>query len=143
VLVIDNGDVLRLDADGARVTGRLATGRVLIDGTRTGEVASEVLRDRRHLSADGLVVPVLAINGQTGILEGPPDIVTRGFVVDELTESVLAEAPAFLAQALADVPLEERTDVGLVKERVRLELQRAIRKRSGRRPLVLPIVMEI
>ncbi len=143
VIVIDNGDVLRLDTEGARVTGRVPTGRILIDGTRTGEVGSEVLRDRRHLSADGLVVPVLAINGQSGALEGLPDIVTRGFVVDELTESVLAEAPAFLAEAIAAAPLEERTDVGLVKERVRLELQRAIRKRSGRRPLVLPVVMEI
>jgi ribonuclease J len=143
VMVLNNGDVLRLTASDARVTGRVTTGRVLIDGTRTGEVGIEVLRDRRHLSSDGLVVPVLAINTQLGTIEGVPDIITRGFVVDERSEAVLGEAEGLLGEILAAAPLEERTDLGLIKERVRLELQRAIRKRSGRRPLVLPVVMEI
>jgi ribonuclease J len=143
VPLISNGDLLRLTASSAEVTGRVATGRVLIDGTRTGEVGTEVLRDRRHLSADGLVVPVLAISRQLGALEGVPDIITRGFVVDELTQSILTDAPGLLSEILDAAPLEERTDLGLIKERVRLELQRAIRKRSGRRPLVLPVVMEV
>jgi ribonuclease J len=143
VTMLDNGDVLRLTPSTAEVVEKVTTGRVLIDGTRTGEVGNEVLRDRRHLSADGLVVAVLAIEGQTGALESVPDIITRGFVVDELTDSLLGEAPALLAAIVASAPLEERTDVGLIKERVRVELQRAIRKRSGRRPLVLPVVMEI
>ena len=143
VLLVENGDVLHFDAAGARVVGKAPTGRVLIDGTRTGEIADEVLRDRRHLSADGLVVPVLAVNRQLGTLEGLPDIITRGFVVDERTESILSEAGALLTEVFEQAGLEERTDIGLIKERVRVELQRAIRRRSGRRPLVLPVVMEI
>lgn len=143
VVLITNGDLLRLTEDRAEVAGRVTSGRVLIDGTRTGEVGSEVLRDRRHISADGLVVPVLAINRQLGTLEGVPDIITRGFVVDERTESVLTDAASLLTEIFDAAPAEERTDLGLMKERIRVELQRAIRRRSGRRPLVLPVVMEI
>jgi ribonuclease J len=119
------------------------SGRVLIDGTRTGEIAGEVLRDRRHVAADGLLVPVLAINRQTGAIEGVPDVIPRGFVVDERSESVLAEAPSLLADIVEAAGLEERTDLGLIRERVRVELQRVVRRRSGRRPLVVPVVMEV
>ncbi len=121
----------------------MATGRVLIDGTRTGEVADEVLRDRRHLAGDGLVVPVVAINGQTGALEQTPEIITRGLAVDARHDELLREMPELLARAIEAAPLEERTDPGLVKERIRVELQRMFRKRVGRRPLVLPVVMEV
>src|SRR5207249_863787 len=76
ILLAENGDVLAFDETGARIAGKTTVGRVLIDGTRTGEVADEVLRDRRHLAEDGLVVPVVAINKQTGALEGVPDIIT-------------------------------------------------------------------
>jgi ribonuclease J len=143
VVVAQNGDLVRIGRDGAEIVDRVEAGRVFIDGARTGEVVDEVLRDRRHLSADGLVVPVLAVDRQAGRLEGVPDVVTRGFVVDERTESILGEAPTMLAEIFEATPLEERTDLGLIKERIRVELQRAIRKRSGRRPLVLPVVMEI
>jgi ribonuclease J len=78
VLMLEVGDVLRFDADGARVVDRLPAGRILIDGTRTGEIGDEVLRDRRHLAGDGLVVAIVAISSQTGALEQTPSIVTRG-----------------------------------------------------------------
>jgi ribonuclease J len=143
VLLAQNGDVVRFEDGDAKIAGRVATGRVLIDGTRTGEVADEVLRDRRHLAADGLVVPVLAISRQSGVIEGAPDIITRGFVVDDRSASVLTDAGTLLAEIVGNASVEERTDVGLIKERVRVELQRVVRKRSGRRPLVLPVVMEV
>ena len=143
VLLAEDGDVLRFDRDGGKKADRVATGRVLIDGTRTGEVADEVLRDRRHLAGDGLVVPVVAINGQTGALEQTPEIITRGLAVDARHDELLREMPELLARAIEAAPLEERTDPGLVKERIRVELQRMFRKRVGRRPLVLPVVMEV
>ena len=143
VLLAEDGDVLRFDRDGGTKADRVATGRVLIDGTRTGEIADEVLRDRRHLAGDGLVVPVVAINGQTGALEQPPEIITRGLAVDARHDAMLREAPELLARAIEAAPLEERTDPGLLKERIRVELQRMFRKRAGRRPLVLPVVMEV
>jgi len=143
VLLAQNGDVLRFAGGRARVAGRAQVGRVLIDGTRTGEVADEVLRDRRHLSADGLVVPVIALNRQLGRLEGTPEIITRGFVVDDRTGAMLADAAALVGDIVAQASPEERTDAALIRERLRVELQRTIRRRSGRRPLVLPVVMEI
>jgi ribonuclease J len=143
VLLAEDGDVVRLDAEAAWIEGKAPAGRVLIDGTRTGEVGDEVLRDRRHLAADGLIVSVLAIGKQTGALEESPSLITRGFVVDERTDALLREVPGVLAQLVERTGVEERTDPGLIKDKVRMELQRFFRKRSGRRPLVLPIIMEI
>ncbi len=143
VLLARNGDVLRFRAGTGEIAGRVAAGRILIDGTRTGEIAGEVLRDRRHVAADGLLVPVLAINRQTGAIEGVPDVIPRGFVVDDRSESVLAEAGALLTEIVEGASVEERTDLGLIRERVRVELQRVVKRRSGRRPLVVPVVMEV
>jgi len=101
-----------------------------------------LLRDRRHLAEDGLVVPVIAINKQTGALEGVPEMVTRGFVMAD-GQSLLADGARVLADVVEHASLEERTDQGLIKEKLRVELRRFIRKRSGRRPFVLPVIMEI
>ncbi len=143
VLLVENGDVIRFDAEGGRVAGTVGAGRILIDGTRSGEVGDEVLRDRRHLAGDGLVVPVVAIGKQSGSVEETPDVITRGFVLDARTEALLKEIPALLASTIDAASVEERTDPGLIKERIRVELQRFFRKRSGLRPLVLPVIMEI
>jgi len=142
ILLVEDGDLLHFDADGGRIGGKAPVGRVLIDGTRTGEVGDEVLRDRRHLAEDGLVVPVVAINKQTGALEGVPEIITRGFVMENGQE-LLADGVKLLTDAMEQTSVEERTDQGLIKERLRVELRRFLRKRSGRRPFVLPVIMEI
>jgi ribonuclease J len=142
ILLVENGDVLHFDEAGARVAGKAPVGRVLIDGTRTGEVGDEVLRDRRHLAGDGLVVPVVAINKQTGLIEGVPEIVTRGFVMED-GEALLADAVRLLSDVVDQANVEERTDHGLIQEKLRVELRRFFRKRSGRRPFVLPVIMEI
>jgi len=143
VVLAENGDLIRFDGTGGRVAERLPAGRTLIDGTRSGEVGDEVLRDRRHLAGDGLVVPVVAIGRQSGTLEETPDVITRGFVLDTRTEALLKEIPSLLASSLESASVEERTDPGLIKERLRVDLQRFFRKRSGLRPLVLPVIMEI
>ena len=143
VILAEDGDLVRFDDQGGRVAEKVPAGRILIDGTRTGEVGDEVLRDRRHLAGDGLVVPVVAISKQSGTLEETPDVITRGFVVDARTEALLKEIPGILAATLEASSVEERTDPGLIKERIRVELQRFFRKRSGLRPLVLPVIMEI
>jgi len=143
VVLAENGDVIRIDDEGARVAGKVPAGRILIDGTRSGEVGDEVLRDRRHLAGDGLVVPVVAISRQTGALEETPDVITRGFVLDTRTEALLKEIPGLVGATLESASVEERTDPGLIKEKIRVDLQRFFRKRSGLRPFVLPVVMEI
>jgi ribonuclease J len=125
------------------VAGRVPAGRVLIDGAGTGEVADAVLRDRRHLAEDGLVVPVLAINKQTGSIDGVPDVITRGLVLEPNAEELLRDASRVIVDMLGETSAEERTDRGLVGEKVRAELRRFFRKRAGRRPLVLPVILEI
>jgi ribonuclease J len=142
ILLAENGDLVQFDEAGGRIAGKATVGRVLIDDTRTGEVGDQVLRDRRHLAEDGLVIPVVAINKQTGQLEGVPDIVTRGFVMQD-SQALLADGARVLTDVFAQASIEERTDQGLIKERLRIELRRFFRKRSGRRPFVLPVIMEI
>ena len=142
VFVIENGDRVVFDEGGARVAGKVPAGRILIDGTLTGEVGDEVLRDRRHLAEDGLVVPVVAINKQTGALEGNPEIITRGFVMED-SDKLLADAARMIADVVEQASVETRTDQGLIKETLRVELRRFFKKRSGRRPFVVPVIMEI
>jgi ribonuclease J len=142
ILLAENGDLLQFDENGGRLAGKVTVGRVLIDGTHTGEVGDEVLRDRRHLAEDGLAVPVVAINSQTGALEGIPEIITRGFVMENGQE-LLADGVRVLIDVMERTGVEERTDQGLIKEKLRVELRRFFKKRSGRRPFVLPVIMEI
>jgi ribonuclease J len=143
VLTAENGDVLRFDAEGGRIADKTPSGRVLIDGTRVGEVGDEVLRDRRHISIDGIIMPVVAINARTGIIEGVPELVARGFVSDDSTAAMLVEGARVVSSAIAECSVEERTDPGLMKERIRTEVRRFLKKRTGRRPMVLPVVIEI
>jgi ribonuclease J len=145
VLLAEDGDIIQFDRLGARIADKAPTGRVLIDVTRVGEVGEEVLRDRRHLAADGLIVAVVAISRQTGTLVGEPELVPRGFVVPEgERESLFRDAAGVIADCIETSKLEERTDQGLMTEKLRVELRRFFKKRSsGRRPLVLPVLMEI
>jgi ribonuclease J len=142
VIVAQDGDVVRFEGGEGAIVDRRPVGRVLIDGTRTGEIADEVLRDRRHLASDGLVVPVVAIRSQTGALEQLPEVITRGLALDSRHDDILRDAPELLKQAIESASREERADPGLLKERIRLELQRFFKRRVGRRPLVLPVVIE-
>jgi ribonuclease J len=144
VLLATDGDIIQFDRAGARIADKAPTGRVLIDGTRVGEVGDEVLRDRRHLAGDGVVVAVVAIARQTGLLAGEPEIVARGFVVNERdADSLFNDAAGVIAECIEASKIEERTDQGLMTEKLRIELRRFFKKRSGRRPLVLPVLMEI
>jgi ribonuclease J len=144
VLLAENGDIIQFDQRGARIADKAPAGRVLIDVTRTGEVGDEVLRDRRHLAGDGVIVAVVAISRQSGALVGDPELVARGFVVDEReAEPLFADAGRVIAECIDASSVEERSDQGLMTEKLRVELRRFFKKRSGRRPLVLPILMEI
>jgi ribonuclease J len=143
VRLIENGDILRFDAEGAEVVGKAPTGRVLIDDTRVGEVADEVLRDRRHLAEDGIVLPIVAVRKQDGELARPPEIITRGVVTDASSDQLSVDAVRLLTDVIAALSVEERTDPGLLRETIRVELRRFFKRRSGRRPLVMPVVLEI
>jgi len=143
VIVADNGDLIRFTRETGEIAGKVPVGRVLIDGTRTGEIGDEVLRDRKHLAYGGLVVPVIGINRQSGVVEGVPEVITRGVVLDDRTEPLIRDAGMIVTEIIEACSVEERTDPGLIQEKVRVDLQRVFRKRSGRRPLVVPVIMEI
>jgi ribonuclease J len=144
VLLANDGDLIRVGRDGAKVEGTAPTGRVLIDLTRSGEVGDDVLRDRRNVAAEGIVVAVLAINQKSGALVGDPEIIPRGFVMDPAeADPLLREAALVLRETVAAAGVEERADQGLMSEKVRVELRRFFKKRTGQRPLVLPVLMEI
>jgi ribonuclease J len=143
-LLAEDGDIIHFDARGARIAGKAPTGRILIDVTRIGEVSDEVLRDRRHIAADGVVIAVVTISRQGGLLIGEPELVSRGFVLGEGEErSMFKDAAGVIAGCIESSSVEARTDQGLMTEKLRGELRRFFKKRSGRRPLVLPVLMEI
>ncbi|HZT30189.1 MAG TPA: ribonuclease J [Bryobacteraceae bacterium] len=142
--VLDSGDVLEIDDEGARKAGRVTVGRVCIDSGSVDEVVEEVvIRDRRHLSEDGIVLPIIAINRHTGRVETLPEIVSRGFALAEDGSDFLQTARQVVARTLEASNPEEKTDWGVMKEKVRADLKRYIQKQTSRRPLVMPVVLEV
>jgi ribonuclease J len=135
--------VLALGPHGARKEARVAAGRLMLDRAGGDGIDDVVVRDRRQLSAEGVVVPVIVLDKQTGRVESAPEIVTRGFVDQEGRAELLEDAGRLVLEAVAARSPEERGDASLTRERVRLELRRFFRRRTQRRPMVIPVVMEI
>jgi ribonuclease J len=143
VLVAEDGDVLVFGPAGVRKEARVAAGRVLLDRSGSNGLDEVVVRDRRHMSTGGIVVPVVVLDKQTGRVESMPEIVSRGFVDDEIGVDLMEDAARFLAEAVDTRPPEEHFDSDLTRERVRTEMRRFFRKRTQRRPMVIPVVMEV
>jgi ribonuclease J len=142
--VMESGDVLEIDHHGARKAGRVTVGRVCIDSGSVDEVVEEmVIRDRRHLSEDGIVLPIIAINRHTGRIEALPEIVTRGFNLAEDGSTFLQSARQVVAKTLEGSNQEEKTDWGVMKEKIRADLKRFIVKETSRRPLIMPVILEV
>ena len=141
-MLIESGDVLEFDELGARKAGRVSVGRVCIDsGSRTDVVEDLIIKDRRHISEDGIVLPIIAINKLTGEVETSPEIVTRGFAADE--DGFLPGARQVVMQTLDVSSEEEKADYGVIKEKIRADLKRYISKQTQRRPLIMPVILEI
>ena len=139
-MVIEDGDVLELDKKEIRKHDKVTTGRILIDSGSSNEVVEDlVLRDRRILSEDGIVIALLAINKRTGKVEQSPEVVMRGFGGADITE----QARELVLKTLDGLSTEQKSDYGLVKEKVRAELKRLIQKTTGRRPMIMPVILEI
>jgi ribonuclease J len=144
VLMIESGDILEFDEMGARKAGRVAVGRVCIDSNSMGDVVEDlVIRDRRHLSEDGIVLPIIAINKLTGKVEAPPEIVMRGFSGSANEDGFLDQARQSVMNTLESSSDEEKGDYGMIKEKIRQDLKRFIVKNTSRRPLIMPVILEI
>jgi ribonuclease J len=139
-IVIEDGDVLELDHDDARKRDKVQAGRVLIDSGSSIDVVEDlVIRDRRILSEDGIVLAVMAINKRTGKVEQSPEVVMRGFGGSDITE----EARETVLKTLDALSSEQKADYGMVKEKVRADLKRLVQKTTGRRPMIMPVILEI
>ena len=142
--LLESGDVLEFDSRGARKAGRVAVGRVCIDSGSVDEVVEDmIIKDRRHISEDGIVLPIIAINKNTGRVESAPEIVSRGFISGDGTDGVLAQAKDIILETLEQSSGEERADWGVIKEKIRADLKRHIKKQTSRHPLIFPVILEI
>jgi ribonuclease J len=142
IIVFENGDVLELDESRAEITAKETVGRTFIDASN-GEVEDLVVRDRKHLSYDGIVVPIVAINPTSGELESEPEVVTRGFVHEEDSSELLGDLKRLVEETVNGAAHEERIDYAVIKEKIRLALKRFIQKATGRRPMIIPVVVEV
>jgi ribonuclease J len=139
-IVIEDGDVLELDKNDARKKDKVTAGRILIDSGSSIDVVEDlVIRDRRILSEDGIVLAVLAINKRTGKVEQQPEVVMRGFGGADITD----QARELVLKTLDGLSTEQKADYGMVKEKVRADLKRLIQKTTGRRPMIMPVILEL
>ena len=139
-IVLEDGDVLELDKTNARKADKVHAGRILIDSGSSIDVVEDlVIKDRRILSEDGIVLAVLAINKRTGKVEQQPEVIMRGFGGSDITD----QAKELVLKTLDGLTIEQKSDYGMVKDKVRSELKRLIQKTTGRRPMIMPVILEI
>jgi ribonuclease J len=142
IILFENGDVLELDGRDAKIAGTEFVGRTFID-SGYGEVENIVVRDRRHLSYDGVVLPIVAINPTSGELESDPEIVSRGFVDGQVGTDLLEALRKLVEATVESASHESRIDSAIIQEEIRLALKRFIKKQTGRQPMIIPVVLGI
>ncbi len=142
--IIESGETLEIDARGARKGPKVPAGRVCIDSGSLDDIVEDlVIRDRRHLSQDGFVIPVLAIERRSGLLQNPVEIISRGFVSLEESGELLKMAKLVVTKTVEGSSAEERGDWGVMQEKIRADLKRFLNKETQRRPLIVPVIMEV
>ncbi|HEY2548501.1 MAG TPA: ribonuclease J [Candidatus Acidoferrum sp.] len=142
ILLLENGKCIEFTQDGVRRRDPVTAGRVCVDSGSLEEIEDVVIRDRKHLSEDGVVVPIIAIDKHTGKMESQPEIVTRGLFSDNGQE-LIAGAREVIMKTVEQSNAEEKSDWGVIKEKIRVDLKRYINKQTSKRPLILPVILEI
>lgn len=144
IFLVESGQPIEFTADG-RAFRREAVpaGRVMVDSGSLEEIEDVVIRDRRHLAEDGIVVPIIAIDKHTGRMETAPEIVTRGFLPSEDGNEILGRAREVVLRTVDQSTPEEKTDWSVIKEKIRVELKRYLNKQTAKRPLILPVILEV
>ncbi len=143
IFIADIGTVLEFTKDSGRTAGSVIAGKVLVDGLGVGDVGNIVLRDRKHLSQDGLIAVVVTISKESGQVVAGPDIISRGFVYVRESEDLMEEAKGVIKDALAKCEEKQVTEWGTIKSKVRESLREFIYEKTKRNPMILPIIMEI
>lgn len=143
IFILSSGDVLELDSESAEVTGKVQTGAILVDGLGVGDVGNVVLRDRQHLAQDGIMIVVLALDKYTGQLVSGPDIVSRGFVYVRESDALMDEAKEVISIGIDSCLDRGVADWGKIKSVIKDSLSEFVWKKTKRRPMILPIIMEV
>jgi len=143
IFVADNGTVMEFTRDTGRIAGTVMAGRVLVDGLGVGDVGNIVLRDRKHLSQDGLIVVVVTLSKESGLVVAGPDIISRGFVYVRESEDLMDQARAVIKEALDICEEKKITEWGTIKTYIKDNLKEFIYEKTKRNPMILPIIMEI
>mgnify|MGYP001054554426 FL=1 len=143
VFILQSGDVLSLDDNSASITGKVPVGAVLVDGLGVGDVGNVVLRDRQHLAEDGILIVVLSLDSTSGELLAGPDIVSRGFVYVKESDELLDEARKLIEKGVLGCLKKNITDWGKIKGTIKDTLGEFVWKKTKRRPMILPIIMEV
>ena len=143
IFISENGQILEFTRDKGQVAGKVTAGMVMVDGLGVGDVGNIVLRDRRQLSQDGILIVVVTMNKQTNRVVAGPDIVSRGFVYVRESEALMDEAKARVQQALDRCEDEKVKEWAAIKANVRDALGRYLFEKTRRRPMILPIIMEV
>ena len=143
IFLLSSGDVLELDEDGAAVTGHVPVGDVMVDGLGVGDVGNIVLRDRQHLAEEGIIIVVLTLESGSGQVLSGPDIVSRGFVYVRGSESLMDEAKQVLNETMDHCMDKNITDWGKIKSEIKDALGDFVWKETKRKPMIIPIIMEV
>ncbi|MBI1738658.1 MAG: ribonuclease J, partial [Acidobacteria bacterium] len=138
-----DGQPIEFTEDGAYKREKVRAGRVLVDSGSLEEIEEVVIRDRQHLSEDGVVVPIIAIDKQTGTVEGSPEVVSRGFLSADDGQEVMAGAREVVLRTMAQSNPEEMADWSVIKEKIRVDLKKYLNKQTAKRPLILPVILEV
>ncbi len=143
ILIAENGRVLEFTKDSGKISGRVTAGKVLVDGLGVGDVGNIVLRDRRQLSQDGILIVVVTIDKETTEVIAGPDIISRGFVYVRESEELMEQAREKVKQALRKCIEEDISEWSTIKSQVREHLGKFLFEQTRRRPMILPIIMEV
>jgi ribonuclease J len=144
IFLLESGHPVEFTADGRAFQREpVPAGRVMVDSGSLEEIADVVVRDRKHLSEDGVVVPIIAIDKHTGKVEVPPEIVTRGFLPSDDGQEILVRAREVILKTIEESSPEEKMDWSVIKEKIRVDLKRYLNKQTSKRPLILPVILEV
>lgn len=143
IFKLSNGQVLELDKKGCAIAGRVASGNILVDGLGVGDVGNIVLRDRKHLSEDGLIVVVVSMSGEDGTVVSGPDIISRGFVYVREAEDLIDECKAIVKKCLNRCEEKNIREWSYIKNMIREDLKKHLYEKTKRNPMILPIIMEV
>lgn len=144
IFLLESGHPVEFTPDGGAYPREpVPAGRVMVDSGSLEEIQDVVVRDRKHLSEDGVVVPIVAIDKHTGRIEVPPEIVTRGFLPNDDGQQILAKAREVVLKTVEESSAEEKMDWSVIKEKIRVDLKRYLNKQTSKRPLILPVILEV